>query len=145
MEDGSVAVNPPNLGAQHAFILIELCFHCWSIFGLEIYRNMCVCVRACYVCACMFVVCVCAWCVCACECVVCLCVVCVSACVYVCVSVCLCVCLNVSVCVCRYECGVYVQDVLDILCHNLGPVDLFSETESSLSCLELTNYVWLDD
>jgi hypothetical protein len=25
----------PNLGAQHIFILIELCFHCQDIFGLE--------------------------------------------------------------------------------------------------------------
>jgi hypothetical protein len=29
----------PNLGAQHVFILIELCFHCQSLFGLEIYCN----------------------------------------------------------------------------------------------------------
>ena len=35
-EDGRVAVD---LGAQHVFILIELCFHCQSIFGLEIYCN----------------------------------------------------------------------------------------------------------
>ena len=38
-EDGSVAVDLPNLGAQHVFILTELCFHCWGIFGLEIYCN----------------------------------------------------------------------------------------------------------
>ena len=38
-EDGSVVVDLPNLGAQHVFILIELCFHCQGIFGLEIYRN----------------------------------------------------------------------------------------------------------
>ena len=40
-EDGSVAVDLPNLGAQHVFILIELCFHfhCLGIFGLEIYTN----------------------------------------------------------------------------------------------------------
>jgi hypothetical protein len=39
-EDGSVAVDLPSLGAQHVFILIVLCFHCWGIFGLEIYRNI---------------------------------------------------------------------------------------------------------
>ena len=39
MEDGSVVVDLPNLGAQHVFILIELCFHCQGIFGLEIYSN----------------------------------------------------------------------------------------------------------
>ena len=33
MEDGSVAVNLPNLGAQHIVILIVLCFHCQGIFG----------------------------------------------------------------------------------------------------------------
>jgi hypothetical protein len=34
VEDGSVVVvDLPNLGAQHIFILIELCFHCWGIFG----------------------------------------------------------------------------------------------------------------
>ena len=38
-EDGSVVVDLPNLGAQHVFILIELCFHCWGIFGLEIFCN----------------------------------------------------------------------------------------------------------
>jgi hypothetical protein len=35
VEDGSVAVDLPNLGAQHVFILIVLCFNCWGIFGLE--------------------------------------------------------------------------------------------------------------
>jgi hypothetical protein len=39
VEDGSIAVDLPNLGAQHVFILTELCFHCLSIFGLEIYHN----------------------------------------------------------------------------------------------------------
>ena len=39
VEDGSVVLDLSNLGAQHAFILIESCFHCWDIFGLEIYRN----------------------------------------------------------------------------------------------------------
>jgi hypothetical protein len=38
-EDGSVVVDLPNLGAQHVFILIELCFHCPGLFGLEIYCN----------------------------------------------------------------------------------------------------------
>ena len=38
-EDGRVVVELPNLGAQHVFILIELCFHCWDIFGLETDRN----------------------------------------------------------------------------------------------------------
>ena len=39
VEDGSVVVDLPNLGTQHVFILIELCFHCQGIFGLEIYCN----------------------------------------------------------------------------------------------------------
>ena len=39
VEDGSVAVDLPSLGTQHVFILIVLCFHCWGIFGLEIYHN----------------------------------------------------------------------------------------------------------
>jgi hypothetical protein len=39
VEDGSVVVDLPNLGAQRVFILTELCFHCWGIFGLEIYLN----------------------------------------------------------------------------------------------------------
>ena len=39
VDDGSVAVDLPNLGTQHVFILIELCFHCRDIFGLEIYYN----------------------------------------------------------------------------------------------------------
>jgi hypothetical protein len=39
VEDGSVAVDLPNLGAHHVIILTELCFHCRGIFGLEIYRN----------------------------------------------------------------------------------------------------------
>jgi hypothetical protein len=38
-EDGSVAVDLPNLGTQHGFILIELCFHCLGLFELEIYHN----------------------------------------------------------------------------------------------------------
>jgi hypothetical protein len=38
-EDGSVEVDLPNLGSQLVFILIELCFHCWGIFGLESYQN----------------------------------------------------------------------------------------------------------
>jgi hypothetical protein len=40
VEDGSVAVDLPNLGTQHVFMLTELCFHCWAIFGLEIYCNI---------------------------------------------------------------------------------------------------------
>jgi hypothetical protein len=39
VEDGSVVVELPNLGAQHVFLLTELCFHCLGIFGLEIYHN----------------------------------------------------------------------------------------------------------
>jgi hypothetical protein len=39
VEDGSVAVGLPNLGAQQVFILVEFCFHCWGIFGLDIYHN----------------------------------------------------------------------------------------------------------
>jgi hypothetical protein len=38
-EAGSVAVDLPNLGTQHVFILIVLCLHCQGIFGLEIYLN----------------------------------------------------------------------------------------------------------
>ena len=38
-EDGSVVVDLPNLGPQHVLILIELSFHCWGIFGLEISHN----------------------------------------------------------------------------------------------------------
>ena len=34
-EDGSVVVDLPNLGPQHVLILIELCFHCQGIFGME--------------------------------------------------------------------------------------------------------------
>jgi hypothetical protein len=40
VEDGSVAVDLLNLGIQHVIILTELCFHCQSIFGLEIYHNI---------------------------------------------------------------------------------------------------------
>ena len=36
VEDGSVAVDPPNIDAEHVFILIELCFHYWGIFRLKI-------------------------------------------------------------------------------------------------------------
>jgi hypothetical protein len=32
LEDGSVTVDLPNLGAQHVIILTELCFHCPGIF-----------------------------------------------------------------------------------------------------------------
>jgi hypothetical protein len=32
-EDGSVAVDLPNLGTQHVIILTESCFHCWGILG----------------------------------------------------------------------------------------------------------------
>ena len=39
VEDG-VGVDLSNLGAQHVFILTELCFHCRSIIGLEIYCNI---------------------------------------------------------------------------------------------------------
>ena len=39
-EDGSVAEDLLNLGAQHVFILTESCFHCQGIIGLEIYRNI---------------------------------------------------------------------------------------------------------
>ena len=35
-----VVVDLPNLGVQLVFILIELCFHCQGIFGLEIYSNI---------------------------------------------------------------------------------------------------------
>jgi hypothetical protein len=36
VEDGSVAVDLPSPGAQHVFILIVLCFHCWVYL---IWRN----------------------------------------------------------------------------------------------------------
>ena len=36
-KDGSVVVNLPKLGVKIVFILIELCFHCQGIFGLETY------------------------------------------------------------------------------------------------------------
>jgi hypothetical protein len=39
VEDGSIGVDLPNLGAQHVFILTESCFHGRDIFGLEIYSN----------------------------------------------------------------------------------------------------------
>ena len=39
VEDGNVVVDLPNLGTQHVFILIVLCFHCLGIFGMEIYCN----------------------------------------------------------------------------------------------------------
>jgi hypothetical protein len=32
VEDGSVAVDLPSLGAQHVFILTKSCFHCWGLF-----------------------------------------------------------------------------------------------------------------
>ena len=35
----SIVVDLPNLGTQHVFILIVLCFHCLGIFGMEIYCN----------------------------------------------------------------------------------------------------------
>jgi hypothetical protein len=35
VEDGSIVVELPNLGAQHVIILTELYFHCPGIFGLE--------------------------------------------------------------------------------------------------------------
>jgi hypothetical protein len=38
--DGSIVVELPNLGAKLLFILIELCFHCWGIFGLQNYCNI---------------------------------------------------------------------------------------------------------
>jgi hypothetical protein len=38
-EDGSAVVDQPNLGVQNVFILIDLCFLCQGILGLEIYHN----------------------------------------------------------------------------------------------------------
>jgi hypothetical protein len=35
VQDRGIEVDLPNLGIQHVFILIELCFHCWGIFGME--------------------------------------------------------------------------------------------------------------
>jgi hypothetical protein len=39
VEDGSEAGDLPNLGIQHVFILIELCFHFRGIIGLEIFTT----------------------------------------------------------------------------------------------------------
>ena len=33
VEDGSVAVDLPNLGTQHEITLTVLCFRCWGLFG----------------------------------------------------------------------------------------------------------------
>jgi hypothetical protein len=33
VEDGSIVVDLPSLGAQHVIILTESCFHCWVIVG----------------------------------------------------------------------------------------------------------------
>jgi hypothetical protein len=46
VEDVSVAVDLPNLGAQHVIILTVLCFHCQGIFGrrFTITCNMCMCI-----------------------------------------------------------------------------------------------------
>jgi hypothetical protein len=52
VEDGSVEVPLPNLDAQHVFILIEFCFHCWGIFGLEIYCNRLTLKGACHISRC---------------------------------------------------------------------------------------------
>jgi hypothetical protein len=35
VEDGSVVVDLPNLGAQHIIIITELCFHCLGIIRSE--------------------------------------------------------------------------------------------------------------
>ena len=35
VEDGRIAVDMPNLGTQHGFLLTELYFHCLGIFWLE--------------------------------------------------------------------------------------------------------------
>jgi hypothetical protein len=51
VEDGRVAVDLPNLGTQHVFILIELCFHCQSILSWRFTATLCVCVCVC-VCVC---------------------------------------------------------------------------------------------
>jgi hypothetical protein len=40
VEDGSLAIDLPNLSEQHVFILTESCFHCQDIFGLEISHHM---------------------------------------------------------------------------------------------------------
>jgi hypothetical protein len=39
MEDGRVAVDLPNLGAQHVIILTVSCFHLLGLIWEEIYRN----------------------------------------------------------------------------------------------------------
>jgi hypothetical protein len=40
VEDGSVVVDLTNLGAQHVFILIELCFHCCAKFGRDLPQHV---------------------------------------------------------------------------------------------------------
>ena len=40
-EDASVAVDLPNLGAQHVFILTELCFHCRAYLGWRFTATPC--------------------------------------------------------------------------------------------------------
>ena len=39
VEDGSVAVDLPNLGTQHGFILTELCFHCRAYLGGDLHNT----------------------------------------------------------------------------------------------------------
>jgi hypothetical protein len=46
VEDGSVAVDLPNLGAQHVIILTVLCFHCWGILGRRFTTTVSLCVSS---------------------------------------------------------------------------------------------------
>ena len=39
MEDGSVVVDLPNLGAQHVFIVTVLCFHCPAYLGGDLLQH----------------------------------------------------------------------------------------------------------
>jgi hypothetical protein len=40
VEDGSISVDLPNLGAQHVIIWTVLCFHCWGILGGDLPQQM---------------------------------------------------------------------------------------------------------
>jgi hypothetical protein len=45
VEDGSVVVDLPNLGAQHVLILTVSCFHCRGIIGLERFTSTVQCLK----------------------------------------------------------------------------------------------------
>jgi hypothetical protein len=39
-ENGSIAIDLPNVGAQHVFILTVLCFHCQGIFQIDLLQQI---------------------------------------------------------------------------------------------------------